>query len=55
MIPNSRKIASLSCHHGYFSLDEGRRLLGRAPPAARITLEVRGEDVYATGVELRTT
>ena len=44
------------CHHGYFRLDDGRPLAGPPRrPLPRITLEVRGSDVYATGVELRTT
>ena len=44
------------CHHGYFSLDEGRPTAGPPRrPLPRILIEVRGEDVYATGVELRTT
>ena len=43
------------CHHGYFSLDDGRVLAGPPPrPLPKIKLEVRGNDIYATGVELRT-
>jgi nitrite reductase/ring-hydroxylating ferredoxin subunit len=44
------------CHHGFFSIAEGRPLAGPPQrPLPRIVLEVRGEDIYATGVELRTT
>ena len=44
------------CHEGYFDLDTGRVLAGPPPrPLPRILLEVRGEDVYATGIEWRTT
>ena len=40
------------CHEGYFSPDDGRVLQGPPPrPLPRITLEVRGDDVVATGVE----
>lgn len=40
------------CHNGWFDLQTGRPLAG--PPRRslpRIVLEVRGEDVYATGIE----
>jgi Rieske Fe-S protein len=44
------------CHHGFFSVAEGRPLAGPPRrPLPRIVLEVRGEDIFATGVELRTT
>lgn len=43
------------CHEGYFDLRSGAVLAGPPPrPLPRITLEVRGDDVYATGVEWRT-
>lgn len=43
------------CHHGYFALDDGRVLAGPPPrPLPKITLEVKGDAIYATGVELRT-
>ena len=43
------------CHHGYFALEDGRVLAGPPQrPLPRIALEVRGEAIYATGVELRT-
>lgn len=43
------------CHEGYFDLHTGRVLAGPPPrPLPKITLEVSGDDVYATGVERRT-
>jgi Rieske Fe-S protein len=43
------------CHHGYFAMNDGRVLAGPPQrPLPKITLEVRGNDIYATGVELRT-
>jgi Rieske Fe-S protein len=43
------------CHHGSFDLATGRPLAGPPRrPLARIVLEVRGDSVYATGVEERT-
>jgi Rieske Fe-S protein len=42
------------CHNGNFDLETGRVLSGPPErPLPRITLEVRGETVYATGVETR--
>jgi Rieske Fe-S protein len=44
------------CHEGYFDLASGRPIAG--PPRRPLTLvrvEVRGEHVFATGVEERTT
>lgn len=41
------------CHHGYFSVAEGRPLAG--PPTRRlprILLELRGEEIQAVGVEV---
>ncbi len=44
------------CHEGFFDLRSGHRTAGPPPrPLPRIALEVRGDDVYATGVEWRTT
>jgi Rieske Fe-S protein len=44
------------CHEGFFDLYSGRNIAGPPPrPLPRITLEVRGDDVYATGVEWRMT
>jgi nitrite reductase/ring-hydroxylating ferredoxin subunit len=43
------------CHEGYFDLATGRPIAGPPRrPLPRITLEVRGDDVYATGVEVST-
>ena len=43
------------CHKGVFDLATGRPLAGPPRrPLARITLELRGDDIYATGVEERT-
>lgn len=44
------------CHDGVFDLATGRPLAGPPRrPLARVRLDVRGGDVYATGVEERTT
>lgn len=43
------------CHEGVFELRSGRVLAGPPPrPLPRILLEVRGDDIYATGVETGT-
>jgi Rieske Fe-S protein len=43
------------CHEGVFDLASGRPLAGPPRrPLPRITLEIRGDDVYATGIEWRT-
>jgi Rieske Fe-S protein len=43
------------CHEGVFEIASGRPLAGPPRrPLTRVLLEVRGRDVYATGVELRT-
>lgn len=43
------------CHHGYFDLATGRPIAGPPRrPLPRILLQVRGRDLYATGVESRT-
>jgi Rieske Fe-S protein len=43
------------CHEGVFDLRSGRPIAGPPPrPLPRIHLQVRGDDVFATGVELRT-
>lgn len=40
------------CHEGYFSPENGRVLQGPPPrPLPRITLDVRGDDIVAVGVE----
>jgi nitrite reductase/ring-hydroxylating ferredoxin subunit len=44
------------CHDGLFDLASGRPLAGPPRrPLTRIALDVRGQDIYATGVEERTT
>jgi Rieske Fe-S protein len=43
------------CHHGFFESSTGRPLAGPPRrPLTRITLQVRGDGVYATGLERRT-
>ena len=43
------------CHEGVFDLRTGRVIAGPPPrPLPRIRIEVRGNDLYATGVEART-
>jgi Rieske Fe-S protein len=43
------------CHEGVFDLRSGRPTAGPPPrPLPRIVLDVRGRDIYATGVEWRT-
>lgn len=43
------------CHHGSFDLQSGRAIAGPPRrPLTRITLEIRGGVIFATGVELRT-
>lgn len=43
------------CHEGIFDLRTGRALAGPPPrPLPRILLEVRGGEIYATGVEAAT-
>jgi Rieske Fe-S protein len=43
------------CHQGIFDLGTGRPLAGPAQrPLTRVVLEVRGREVFATGIELRT-
>jgi nitrite reductase/ring-hydroxylating ferredoxin subunit len=44
------------CHEGLFDLPTGRPVAGPPTrPLPRILLELRGRDVFATGIELRTT
>jgi Rieske Fe-S protein len=44
------------CHEGFFDLRTGRPTAGPPPrPLPRITLSIRGREIYATGVEWRTT
>lgn len=43
------------CHEGVFELRTGRVLAGPPPrPLPRVLIEVRGNEIYATGVEVRT-
>ena len=43
------------CHEGVFDLRSGRVVAGPPPrPLPRILLEIRGDDIFATGVEERT-
>jgi Rieske Fe-S protein len=43
------------CHQGVFDALTGRPLAGPPRrPLGRVLLEIRGDDIYATGVELRT-
>lgn len=43
------------CHHGYFSIEDGRPLAGPPRrPLPEIEIEVEGNDIYAAGVTLRT-
>jgi Rieske Fe-S protein len=41
------------CHHGYFSVDEGRPFAGPPTrPLPRIKLEQQGNEIFAVGVEV---
>jgi len=43
------------CHNGYFDLQTGRPLAGPPRrPLPKIILEVRGDEIYATGIEVST-
>lgn len=43
------------CHEGVFDLRTGRVIAGPPPrPLPRVLIEVRGEDIFATGVDART-
>ncbi len=55
VIPEPEKgLLVCPCHHGVFDLSSGRPLAGPPRrPLPRVTLELRGDDVYATGVEER--
>jgi nitrite reductase/ring-hydroxylating ferredoxin subunit len=57
VIPEPAKgVLHCPCHEGFFDLRSGHPTAGPPRrPLPRITLEVRGQDVYATGIELRTT
>jgi Rieske Fe-S protein len=50
-----KKLIVCPCHHGYFSLEDGRPLAGPPRrPLPRVKLKVRGQAIYAAGMELRT-
>ena len=43
------------CHHGYFDLKTGRPIAGPPRrPLPRVQLDIRSDDIYATGIEERT-
>jgi Rieske Fe-S protein len=43
------------CHEGIFDLRTGGVIAGPPPrPLPRITIQLHGDDIYATGVEART-
>jgi nitrite reductase/ring-hydroxylating ferredoxin subunit len=56
VIPDTKSnVIRCPCHEGLFDLGTGQNIAGPPPrPLPRITLSVRGDDVYATGVERRT-
>jgi Rieske Fe-S protein len=56
VIPDIEKgVIHCPCHEGLFDLKTGVVLAGPPPrPLTRILLEIRGDDVYATGVDRRT-
>ncbi|WP_240614509.1 ubiquinol-cytochrome c reductase iron-sulfur subunit [Herpetosiphon llansteffanensis] len=55
VIPNvAENQIGCPCHNGSFSLAEGRPLAGPPQrPLPRIHVEVRGDEIFATAVELR--
>jgi Rieske Fe-S protein len=56
VIPDLKEgVIHCPCHEGFFDLQTGRVIAGPPPrPLPRILLEIRGDDVYATGVDRRT-
>jgi nitrite reductase/ring-hydroxylating ferredoxin subunit len=56
VIPQPDKgVLHCPCHEGFFDLRSGAPTAGPPRrPLPRITLDIRGREVYATGVELRT-
>jgi Rieske Fe-S protein len=57
VIPDVGKgVIRCPCHEGLFDLATGQNFAGPPPrPLSRITLSIRGDEVYATGVQWRTT
>ena len=57
VIPEPEKgVLHCPCHDGFFNLRSGDPTAGPPQrPLPRITLEVRGQEIYATGIEIRTT
>jgi Rieske Fe-S protein len=50
-----RGVIHCPCHEGYFELRSGRPIAGPPQrPLSVITLELRGDEIYATGVVERT-
>ena len=51
----SEGLMTCPCHDGVFDLRSGRPLAGPPRrPLARILIDVRGNQIYATGIEPRT-
>jgi Rieske Fe-S protein len=49
-----RGVLRCPCHEGYFDLRSGRNIAGPPPrPLPRIRLAVRGDDIFAVGVETK--
>jgi Rieske Fe-S protein len=50
-----KSVIHCPCHEGYFDLRSGRPVAGPPRrPLPRIQLDVRGDNIYAAGVEWRT-
>lgn len=50
-----KKTLVCPCHNGHFAMEDGRVLAGPPPrPLPRVKLELRGNDIYAIDMELRT-
>lgn len=56
VIPDvERGVIRCPCHEGLFDLKTGRNIAGPPPrPLPRVTLSVKGDDVYASGIERKT-
>jgi nitrite reductase/ring-hydroxylating ferredoxin subunit len=57
VIPDvERGVIRCPCHEGLFDLKTGRNIAGPPPrPLPRITLTIKGDDIYASGIERKTT